>query len=123
MVSEEYKQILFKIFELLSFSEGEKFTALETFKRKLSSEVLLSIQAELPKDQQDWLRENISSANTQEPMIAEIGKFVHDKYTKEELHEKARPLFKKVLEDYIAFMSQGLEAEKTEKLKMVVENL
>lgn len=123
MVNGEYKQILFKIFELLNFSEGERAAALESFKKKLAAEVLQAIEKELPQDQQEWLKENMAKGDPHDPKVAEVRSYIHGKYSKEELQEKARPLFKKILRDYVAFMSQGLEAEKAEKLKLLAENL
>ena len=121
MLKGEYKNILFEIFGILGFSDIEKQEALQTFKRKLAFELLKSIQGELPQNQQDWLTQK--SQDMHDPIFSEIQKTIQEMYSQEVLYDKTKPLFKKLVSDYVEFMSQGLEPESTAKLKEIVNNL
>ncbi len=117
----EYKNTLFQVFDVLGFSDTEKEEALQTFKKKLAFELLKSLQEELPQNQQEWLVNGGNDIN--DPMFAEIHKTIQEKYSQEDLYEKTKPLFKKLVSDYIEFMSDGLEPESTAKLKGIIKSL
>ncbi len=116
----EYKNILFNIFGVLGFSDTEKEEALQTFKKKLAFELLKSIQGELPQDQQDWLAKESQDMN--DPIFSEIQKTIQEMYGQEVLYEKSKPIFNKLVIDYVEFMSDGLDPESTAKLKEIVNN-
>ena len=117
----EYKNILFEIFEVLEFSDAEKEEATQTFKKKLAFELLKSIQGELPQNQQDWLVSG--GQDTSDPMFQEVQKTIQEMYGEEVLHGKSKPLFRKLVSDYVEFMADGLEPESVAKLEEVVNNL
>ena len=117
----EYKNILLEIFGVLGFSDSEKQEALQTFKKKLAFELLKSIQGELPQSQQDWLAKESQDMN--DPVFSEIQKTIQEMYSQEVLYEKTKPMFKKLVSDYVDFMSEGLEHESTAKLKEIVSNI
>lgn len=117
----EYKNILLEIFSVLGFSDNEKEEALQTFKKKLAFELLKSVQGELPQNQQDWLANG--SKNTNDPIFSEIQKTIQEMYSQEVLYEKSKPLFKKLISDYVEFMSDGLDLESITKLKEIVNHI
>ena len=117
----EYKNILLEIFGVLGFSDSEKEEALQTFKKKLAFELLKSVQRELPQNQQDWLAKQSQDMNN--PIFSEIQKTIQEMYSQEVLYEKTKPMFKKLVSDYVDFMSEGLEPESTAKLKEIVSNI
>ncbi|OGM99037.1 MAG: hypothetical protein A2915_03725 [Candidatus Yanofskybacteria bacterium RIFCSPLOWO2_01_FULL_41_34] len=121
MLKGEYKNILFEIFDVLGFSDTEKEEALQTFKKKLAFELLKSIQGKLPQNQQNWLADGKGDMN--DPMFPEIQKTIQEMYGQEVLYEKTKPLFNKLVLDYVEFMSEGLDSESVTKLKDIVSNL
>lgn len=121
MLRGEYKNILLEIFNVLGFSNTEKEEALQTFKKKIAFELLKSIQGELPQDQQDWLAKESQDMN--DPVFSEIQKTIQGMYSQEVLFDKSKPIFKKLVLDYIEFMSNGLDSESAAKLKEVVNNI
>ena len=110
-----------EVFGVLGFSDTEKEEALQTFKKKLSFELLKSIQGELPQDQQDWLVKVGQDMN--DSIFSEIQKTIQETHSQEELYEKSKPLFKKLVSDYVEFMSEGLDPESVAKLKTILNNL
>ena len=112
---------MFDIFGVLGFSDTEKEEALQTFKKKLAFELLKSIQGELPQNQQDWLANG--GKDMSDPVFLEIQKTIHEMYSQEVLYEKSKPVFKKIISDYVEFMSEGLDPESTAKLKEILNNL
>lgn len=121
MLKSEYKNILFEIFGVLGFSDIEKEEILQTFKKKLAFELLKSIQGELPQNQQYWLAG--SGQDMSDPTFSEIQKTIQEMYSQEQLYEKSKPLFKKLVSDYVEFMSEGLEQENVAKLNNIVSSL
>ena len=109
------------IFGVLGFSDAEKNEALQTFKKKLAFELLKSIQGELPQDQQDWIATGNKDMN--DPIFSEIQKTIQEIYSQETLYDKSKPIFKKLVSDYVEFMAKGLDLESAAKLKKVVNNL
>ncbi len=121
MLKGEYKNILIEIFGVLGFSDTEKEEALQTFKKKLAFELLNSVKGEFSQDQQDWLAKENQDMN--DPMFAEVQKTIQEMYTQEVLYEKTKPVFKRLVLDYVEFMSEGLDPESTAKLKGIVNKL
>lgn len=121
MLNGEYKNILMEVFGVLGFSDAEKEEAVQTFKKKLAFELLKSIQGELPQNQQDWLAK--SSQDINEPIFPDIQKTIQEMYSQEVLYEKSKPLFKKLVSDYVGFMSEGLDLESAAKLKAIANSL
>ncbi len=121
MLKGEYKNTLFNIFGVLGFSDTEKEEALQTFKKKLAFELLKSIQGELPQEQQDWLANGGGDMN--DPVFLEIQKTIQEMYSQEVLYDKTKPLFRKLVSDYVEFMSEDLDPESTAKLKEILNNL
>ncbi len=113
--------MLFEIFDILEFSDSEKNAALESFKKKLANELLKSIQGELPKDQQEWVKQQTPNSGANDQKALEIKDLIKNRYPEKELFAKSRPVFKRLLEDYAKFMSQDLSQEKTGQLKDLVE--
>lgn len=117
MIKGEYKKILFEVFDVLGFSDTEKEKAIESFKKKLAFELYGLIQGELPQEQRSWIEEfKTSSPLSTDPKVLEIQNTISQLYSQEELHKKLTGILKGVLEDYINFMSSGLEPEKTSRL-------
>ena len=125
MQKREFKKILFEIFDILEFSEEEKQEALESFKKKLANDLFDSVKRELPQEQQSWIKDHMNSANSRDPKIAEIQNTIKNLYPQEVLYEKSRAVFKKILEEYINFMSRELDLgqEKTARLREIAEKL
>ena len=121
MLKGEYKNILMEIFGVLGFSDTEKEKALQTFKKKLAFELLKSIQGELPQNQKDWLVKESQDMN--DPIFSEIQRTIQEMYSQETLYDKSKPLFKKLVSDYVEFMSEGLDPESMAKLKEIVNNI
>jgi hypothetical protein len=121
MLKGEYKNILFETFGVLEFSDTEKEEALQTFKKKLAFELLKSVQGELPQAQQDWIANGNGDMN--DPVFSEIQKTIQEMYSRESLYEKSKPIFKKLVSDYVEFMSDGLEPESVAKLTEIVNKL
>ena len=96
---------------------------MESFKKRLAKELLHLLLNELTEDQREWIKiqqQQKSSPDTDDPKILEIQNTIKGLYSKEELHAKSRPLFKKILEDYVKFMSEDLDERKTTQLKKIV---
>ena len=75
----------------------------------------------MPKHQQDWLAKQSQDMNN--PIFSEIQKTIQEMYSREVLYEKTKPIFKKLVSDYIEFMSEGLDPESATKLKEIINNL
>ena len=114
MIHGAYKKKLLAVFDVLGFSESEKNKALESFKRKLAFELLKSIEPQLPPDQQEWMRQ--AAPNIQEPKFKEIQQTIASMYSEEELYQRSQPIFKTMLDDYIVFMSRGLDPGVVDRL-------
>ena len=120
-----YKKTLFEIFDVLEFSEEEKQEALESFKKKLANDLFDSVKNALPQAEQDWIKSHAASVNPHDPKVAEIRDEIKSLYPKEEWYEKSRVSFKKILEEYVDFMSRdlNLDENKTAQLRKIVEKL
>ena len=120
-----YKKILFEIFDVLEFSETEKQEALEGFKKKIAVSLLASAKKELSKGHQDWIENHAASVNPRDPKVAEIRDEIKSLYPKEEWYEKSRVSFKKILEEYVDFMSRdlNLDESKTAQLRKIIESV
>lgn len=117
-MKEEFKQILFEVFSVLGFSDAEKDKALESFKRKFAAELLNSMKDKFSVEQQEWIngQSGGSELKQDEPKFIEIQQTIKELYPEEELYQKSKEIFRKLLEDYVQFMSSDLESDKTSKL-------
>lgn len=125
MTKGEFKQILFEVFGVLGFSDAEKEKALESFKRKLAAELLNSVKDKLPAEQQEWIngQSGGSELKQDDPKFIEIQQTVKDLYSEDELYQKSKEIFRKILQEYIQFMFSGLEPDKTSKLNDLLAQL
>ena len=116
----EYKKILFEIFDVLGLSEPEKNKAADVFKKKLAADLIESIKGELPEDEQRWISEVMpTSSDPTDPKVAEIKNKIAELFSENDLYERSRPVFKKIVFDYVDFMSDGLDQEKIDKMKEI----
>lgn len=124
MVKGEFKQILFEIFDVLGFSDTEKSKATESFKKKLAPELLKELRGKLPQEQQTWIDElQTQSPSPTDPKILQIQNTISQLYSEEELNERSKTVFKRILKDYIVFMSSGLEPEQVSKLNDILTRI
>lgn len=121
----EFKQILLQVFDVLGFSDTEKEKALESFKKKLAAELLNSMKDKLSAEQQEWVKNQSGGAgiSQDDPKIAEIQQTIRGLYSEEELHQKSKEIFRKLLREYVQFMSSGLEADSVSKLNNLLTRL
>ncbi len=113
MIHGEYKKKLYGVFDVLGFSEAEKVTALESFKKKLAFALLQSVNGNLSPEEQELIRQPQPSHD----QVAMLQKSITAQYSEEELYQKSLPLFRKILDDYIIFMVQRVDPETAAKLK------
>ena len=117
----EYQKILYDIFAVLEFSDEEKAHALESIKKKLAYDLLMSLKGELPGEQQKWLDDNLKTADSSDPKVVEIQDTIQNTHSLDELREKSHNVFKQILVDYVTFMSRDLSYEKQSQLNAIVE--
>ncbi|MBI2637903.1 MAG: hypothetical protein HYW88_03300 [Candidatus Sungbacteria bacterium] len=115
----EYKKILYDIFSALEFSEADKEKALEDFKKRLAGELWLAVKKEM-KDVPAWAEDLQSMTDPNDPRLPELRKALFAQFSKEDLAEKSRPLFKKILEEYVLFVSADLEQSSRDRLYAIV---
>lgn len=121
----EFKQILLDVFGVLGFSDAEKEKALENFKKKLAFEMMNSLKYELSAEQQEWI-ENPSGGvevSKDDLKITEIQQTIQGLYSEEELYQKTKEIFRKILQKYIQFMSSDLEADSVSMLNGLLARL
>lgn len=126
MIKEEFKQILLGVFDVLGFSEAEKTKALEDFKKKLAFELMNLLKGELSSEQQEWIENQVNrgiEVGQSNSQIAEIQQTIQGLYSEEELYQKSKEIFRKMLQEYIQFMSSGLEADSVSKLDDLLARL
>lgn len=126
MVKGEFKQILLEVFGVLGFSEAEKARALEDFKKKLAFGLMNSLKGELSLEQQKWIENQISGGieiSQNDLKISEIQKAIQGLYSEEELYQKSKEIFRKMLQEYVQFMSSGLEADSASRLNGLIAKL
>ena len=125
MQNGEYKEILFEIFDELGFTEPEKQKALEGFKKKLASTLFDSVKVGLSWSEIDWADKHAGVFDPRDPKIIEMQKTIQKLYPKEALSEKGKVLFKKILAEYIDFMTRELNLglEKVFRLKSIAEKV
>ena len=75
------------------------------------------------KDEQKWLAENIKSTDPTNPKVAEIKNKIAELFSENDLYDRSRIVFKKIVSNYVDFMSQGLEEEKVRKMKEIVSRV
>lgn len=122
MIKGEYKKILWEIFDVLGFFEHEKEKALEGFKKKFASQLLMEIRGCLSDEQRDWIAGVAieKKYDKTDPNIAEIQKTIDSAYPKEKLEKIGHSVFKNILSSYVNFMSQKVDEEKATKIKKIL---
>src|SRR3989344_2345588 len=118
MRNEEYKKILFEIFETFGFSEEEKVLALNDFKQKLALELLMATKDGLPKENQEWISAHMTSIDRNDPKIREVQDVIRATYPPDTLKEKTRAVFQKTASRYIDFMSRQLGTSEEQKMAL-----
>jgi len=113
------------MFDALGFFESEREKALEGFKKKFASQLLMEIRDCMSDEQREWIVKVATSKqyNKNDPKVAELQKVIDSFYPKEKMDEVSRKVFKKILESYVSFMSQKVDSEKSEKLNKILNNL
>ena len=120
----EYKKILFDIFDVLGFSESEKERVAGIFKKKLTSELLKAVQGELPEDEQKWINEVMpTSSDPTDPKVLEIKNKIGELFSENDLYDRSRLAFKKIVADYVNFMSKDLDQGKISKIEEIVAKI
>src|SRR3989344_8887460 len=99
VIKGEYKKILSEIFDVLGYFEHEKEMALGGFKKKFANEMLKELHSILSEDQKRWLTQVIAvkEYDKSDPNFIGIQKTIDSTYTPEELYQKSRPIFKKII--------------------------
>ncbi len=119
----EFKQILYEIFDVLGLSDQEKERANDIFKKKLAADLLASVQSELPQEDQQWIASQMSHPNPADPKIAEVKARIGGLFSETALYDRSRIVFKKIVADYVKFMSEGLEEEKASKIRELADKI
>ena len=108
----------------MGLSEEEKARAVEIFKKKTATEILKSVQGRLPEEYQYWIAEHLSANTDQsDPKVLEIKNKIGELFSETELSDLSRAALKKLVFDYIEFMSDGLSSEKVDKLNEIYEGI
>lgn len=120
----EYSKTLFEIFNILGLSEDEKLKAVDIFQKKVASEVLILVKQQLPTEYQQWIEDHLKDQpDPADPKAMEIKNKIAEMFSEIQLSDMSRVAFKKLVSDYVDFMSDGLSAEKTSKLKAIVDGI
>lgn len=117
----EYKKVLYEMFDVLGFDDAQKQSALESFKRRLMTELFKSVQDALSDETRAWLAEHGDTLTGDEPELTQIREKIRETYSDEQVLAKGREHFKTLLTDYAQFMSRDLTAEDAAKLKGIAE--
>jgi len=122
VIKGEYKKVLLEIFDVLGYFEHEKEMALEGFKKKFANEMLKELHGILSEDQKKWLTQMIAvkEYDKNDPSFIGIQKTIDSTYTPEKLYELSRPVFKKIVNSYVSFVSSKITVEKAEKLNGIL---
>lgn len=118
----EYSKILIQIFDVLGLSEEEKAKAIDIFKKKLAAEVLRLVQEQLPQEYQQWIADHLKDQpDPADPKTMEIKNKIAEMFSETDLADMSRVGFKKIVSDYVDFISDGLDAEKVAKIKGILD--
>ena len=123
MIQGEFKKILFEMFDVLGFFDDEKSSALEWFKKKFAVELLNEFKENLSEDQRNWLIQAMlkDEFDKNDPTMVQIQEIINSYSDKEEFNQITRKVFKKIITDYINFMTQKVGPEKGEKLAQLLQ--
>ncbi len=116
MAKGEYKDILFKIYDVLGFSEEEKQRSLASFKNKFALDLMMALEGKLSKEQQDWLAANLKNKDADPEQAEILHDLIKELYSNEELDQVSHNVFKKILKSYVDYMSPKVGSEKVSKL-------
>ena len=120
----EYKKILFEIFDVLGLSQDEKIGATDIFKKKLAAELLATIKPQLSSEYQQWIADHLrEQPNASNPKALEIKNKIAEMFPEKEFASMSRGAFKKLVQDYVNFMSEGLSSEKAAKIQEIVDGI
>lgn len=123
----EFKRILFEVFDELSFTEQEKQAALESFKKKLAGSLFEAVRGALSEEESAWVLSHADSGlfDPADSKVSEIRESIKELYAEEALQERSRQLFKKIVVDYVDFMSRelGLDQGKRGRLEKIAESI
>ena len=122
MISGEYKTVLNELFDVLQLSEESRERAIIIFKHKLAGTLLQDIQGKFNPEERTWLdmhQKDTEAPDMNDPMVVEIQKRIAE-FPKEELLAQTRPLFKKMLTEYVDFMAARIDSGTAEQLRSIV---
>ncbi len=120
----EYTKTLFQIFDVLGLSDDEKPRALDIFKKKVAAEVLRIVQGQLPEEQQSWIAGHLQfQPDPADPKVLEIKNKIGELFSETQLSDITRIAFKKLVKEYIDFMSDGLDADRVSKINAIAEGI
>ena len=120
MVHGEYGKTLEEVFGVLQLSEAEKKGNIDFFKRRLANELWLDVKKDM-KNVPAWAEELQVMADTSDPRLMELKKRVEAEFSRSELTKRSRPLFKKILREYITPISLGLEPNAIARLEEIIK--
>lgn len=122
-----FKKILFEIFGELGFTEQEKQMALGSFKKKLAGSLFEAVRGALSEEEKEWVLNYADSGlfDPADSKVSEIRESIKGFYAEEALQEKSRQLFKKIVVDYVDFMSRELRLDqgKRGRLEKIAESI
>ena len=123
MIKGQFKSILWEVFDVLGFLEHEREKALEGFKKKFANQLLMEIRDCLSDEQRQWIADVATKKEygKSDPRVSEIQTTIDSAYPNEKIDEVSRRVFGGILASYINFMSQKVDAEKSEKLNKIKE--
>ena len=121
MIQGEFKKILWQVFDVLGFLEPEREKALNGFKNKFASQLLMEFQDCLSGEQRQWIADVTvkKEYDKSDPKIQQIQQAIDSTYPKEKMDKVSKEVFKKILASYVVFMSQKLP-DKAEKLNTIL---
>ena len=124
MISEKYKNLLNEIFDVIGIPESGRDGALTSIKKKVAYGMYQSLKDKLPPDSQKWINEHVNdmTISPDSVEVQEIQKHINAT-PDEELLNLSLPIFKKVVTDYVDFMSEKLDPGKAPKLREILANL
>lgn len=122
-MDEESKNVLLQIFAVLGFSEEENKKALLDFQKKIASELLRSVQGELPRKYREFIaKEGPAVTDASHPMVVEIRNALRSMHGDEEYRAMGKAILKQLLPGYADYMAKGLSEEKSALLRKLLKD-
>jgi transposase-like protein len=122
-MDEDCRKLLLDIFAVLNFSEEEKKKAVLDFEKLLASELLRSMEHELPERLRDQLAENGSAiTDPHDPAVTALRETIKKLHPKEEYLAQSKAILQKILPSYLDHVAQNLSAEKKALLEERIKN-